>query len=346
MSTTSGETIRGAVLAAALFGAAITVSGCIAEPEARTCSTGIYCPAGSRCAARQPICIIDNCGDGILQQGEACDDGNKQDGDGCSADCKSNETCGNKIVDEVAGEVCDDENNIDGDGCSADCKSLEGCGNGIVDPGEDCDSGPSGTPNQAKETPLCTHECKWAACGDGIVNQPGGVQEECDEGKANNSYDGACLPDCRKAICGDGHVNNGAEDCDDGPDSALTKSECPYGQRGCTVCSGCKLVGLTSGPYCGDTITNGPEVCDDGASRNGATFCPTYGQQSCDVCSSDCSQLITRPAHYCGDGTRTATTETPSTNRAVPTARIPARCAARIARRPSTSRAPSAGTAS
>ena len=116
------------------------------------------------------------CGDHVVDSGEACDDGNHVAGDGCTADCRSNETCGNGIVDGSLGEqcddgaansdtgpaacrtdcqlhcgdhvvdpgeVCDDGNRVAGDGCSADCRSNETCGNGIVDVavGEQCDDG-------------------------------------------------------------------------------------------------------------------------------------------------------------------------------------------------------------
>jgi cysteine-rich repeat protein len=41
--------------------------------------------------------------------------------------------CGDGVVDGSAGEICDDGNNVNGDGCSADCKSNEICGNGIIE---------------------------------------------------------------------------------------------------------------------------------------------------------------------------------------------------------------------
>ena len=43
-------------------------------------------------------------------------------GDGCSADCKSDETCGNGVIDAVTGEACDDGNVAGGDGCDAGCQ--------------------------------------------------------------------------------------------------------------------------------------------------------------------------------------------------------------------------------
>lgn len=47
-------------------------------------------------------------------------------GDGCSADCRSNETCGNGVIDTVTGEACDDGNAVSGDGCSSSCQ-FESC---------------------------------------------------------------------------------------------------------------------------------------------------------------------------------------------------------------------------
>jgi cysteine-rich repeat protein len=47
-------------------------------------------------------------------------------GDGCSADCRSDETCGNGVIDTVTGEACDDGNVAAGDGCDAACQ-LEAC---------------------------------------------------------------------------------------------------------------------------------------------------------------------------------------------------------------------------
>jgi cysteine-rich repeat protein len=75
--------------------------------------------------------------------GETCDDGNRASGDGCSADCLSDESCGNGVLDAAAGEVCDDGNRRSGDGCSADCLSDESCGNHVIDvaAGESCDDG-------------------------------------------------------------------------------------------------------------------------------------------------------------------------------------------------------------
>lgn len=99
-----------------------------ATPEAVAACQGIA--AGAVCKTTTIIrghciagaCESVTCGDGVTGVGEACDDGNFSSGDGCSADCQSNETCGNGIVDGVGGEQCDDGVvGLSQDGCSSTC---------------------------------------------------------------------------------------------------------------------------------------------------------------------------------------------------------------------------------
>lgn len=61
------------------------------------------------------------CGNGVVEEGEACDDGNRVDGDGCEATCQPTPEpmCGNGILEGM--EACDDGNLLGGDGCEADC---------------------------------------------------------------------------------------------------------------------------------------------------------------------------------------------------------------------------------
>jgi len=80
------------------------------------------------------------CGDGEIDPAEECDDGNLIDGDGCDRNCTLT-ACGNGV--QTAGEQCDDGNATNGDGCSEDCTSNETCGNRVVNQefGEVCDDG-------------------------------------------------------------------------------------------------------------------------------------------------------------------------------------------------------------
>jgi len=171
--------------------------------------------------------------------GEACDDGNQQDGDGCASDCRSDESCGNGIVDDRlpgnpgndadcltadlqdtnCAEVCDDGNRRSGDGCSANCLSTEICGNGILDLGEVCDDG-NGIDGDACPT-TCTSDVPGWVCGDGLVYPE---LEECDPGFETASCDLSPFAldpqNCTFARCGDLYVNTAAgEQCDDGNQS-------------------------------------------------------------------------------------------------------------------------------
>lgn len=68
-----------------------------------------------------PVCLAAGCANRLPDPGEQCDDGNNVAGDGCSADCLSDETCGNGATDPGAGEACDDGNHLGHDGCSSRC---------------------------------------------------------------------------------------------------------------------------------------------------------------------------------------------------------------------------------
>jgi cysteine-rich repeat protein len=243
-SARRGRGALGLAVALAALGAA---AACVKTPDATSCGTGIYCPAGAKCAARQAVCIFDDCGDGVVQPGEACDDGNLVDGDGCSHDCKSTEICGNGIRDVVAGEECDDGNLVDGDGCNSRCRS-EVCGNGRRDPGEQCDPGPDFV-----ETTYCNSDCTVSRCGDGKLNRTAG--EECDDGNSSNDDD--CVKGCKVAWCGDGYVDSDAtsaryEECDLGSNTNSNNPDCPYGDVQCERCSlSCKTITPVL-HYCGD----------------------------------------------------------------------------------------------
>jgi len=135
--------------------------------------------------------LIPVCGDWIVHEDEACDDGNDAGGDGCSADCLSDESCGNSIVDSFVGEMCDDGNTVDLDGCSASCLSTETCGNGYTDAllGEVCDDGNN------EDADGCSMDClSNETCGNGVRDRA--VGEACDDG---NLVDGdGCSHTCSR----------------------------------------------------------------------------------------------------------------------------------------------------
>ncbi len=96
------------------------VEACAGKPDTAPCTDAAIATGVCRGGA----CFAVICGDGRVDPGEACDDGNTVSGDGCSADCKSNETCGNGIVDPITGEQCDSGRpGLSGTGCSSRCQT-------------------------------------------------------------------------------------------------------------------------------------------------------------------------------------------------------------------------------
>jgi fibro-slime domain-containing protein len=252
------------------------------------------------------------CGDGHVEDGEACDDGNALSGDGCPADCrdveanwacdKPNEpcvfTCGNREFED--GEACDDGNVQPGDGCSATCMVEEGwgcarpgaacvqipvCGNGVRERGESCDSGANSDPGcvdcQAQEGFFCSvpgQPCAAKLCGNGIRTP----EERCDDGgtEDGDGCSATCTPEdgwrCStqgcRPICGDSKLK-GNETCDDG--NSVGDDGC---SAGCGLEPGkaCNTPGKKCGnARCGNGIKEGGEGCDDKNENAGDGCGPT-----------------------------------------------------------------------
>ncbi|MBI5505216.1 MAG: DUF4215 domain-containing protein [Deltaproteobacteria bacterium] len=66
------------------------------------------------------------CGNGRVEEQEACDDGNTVNTDACTNTCRV-AICGDGIVQPGLGETCDDGNTLDTDLCTSLCKTV-GCG--------------------------------------------------------------------------------------------------------------------------------------------------------------------------------------------------------------------------
>ncbi len=103
--------------------------------------------------------VVDVCGNGVLEPGEACDDGNLASGDGCDANCTAT-ACGNGVV--TAGEACDDGNLAGGDCCDPTCTpGPDGapCDDGdACSAGDTCDAGRclAGAPRDCADGETCT----------------------------------------------------------------------------------------------------------------------------------------------------------------------------------------------
>lgn len=254
---------------------------------------------GKRC---NELCQLNRCGDGDAWIGvEQCDEGRNgvpRETETCDADC-TKPVCGDEVLNEAAHEFCDNgAANGNDDECSTTCHQI-GCGNGRIEQGEACDDGENNDP-----TARCNDDCHFNSCGDGQVWD--GV-EQCDTPDDDGAADStSCDRDCTEPVCGDGHINRDAgETCDNG---AL---------NGTGDCSA-----TCNSPTCDNGLLEQREECDHGEANNaddklckanctynrcgdGATL---DGVEQCDgggtvehpaatiLCDSDCTDRV------CGDG--------------------------------------------
>ena len=112
------------------------------------------------------------CGNGVVEPGEACDDGGETLD--CNADCTLAD-CGDGIFNPFAEQCEFDVNCSVGEVCGASCACEVPpppavCGNGIPEAGEDCDDG--------GQSPSCDADCTLPVCGDGELNA--GAGEDCE----------------------------------------------------------------------------------------------------------------------------------------------------------------------
>ncbi len=254
--------------------------GCIHTVNSLPCNDKNACTVGDTC--KNGACVP---GTGNLK----CDDQEVCTADSCNSDTGCVFTpvtpcCGNQVVE--AGESCDDGNDVGGDGCSADCKSDETCGNSVFDPDtEECD-GASIPVKCHKGKFNCTVDCalddsacsSW--CGDGVLDK---TYEACDDDLfpvACHEGQFACQFGCKVwdksaclGWCGDG-VANYSEECD-GFD--IPAGVCPLSE--CFCSSDCKLYvdaqqgaqDWTSGQM--DGVNNTPQSSPDPECLKPETLC-------------------------------------------------------------------------
>ncbi len=226
------------------------------------------------------------CGDGIKQDGEACDDGNSLETDACTTACVE-AACGDGIIQFANNERCDDGNTDDNDGCSSTC-TVDRCGDGVVNGAEACDDG------NAIDTDMCRNTCLAASCGDGVVQT--GI-EACDDGNDNDAD--ACTTACAASTCGDGVVQAG-EQCDDDnlDDTDACRNNCLQARCGDGVIQAdveeCDDANLNDMDGC--RITCEIATCGDGVVQAGVEECDDANTLNLDSCSNSCDQAT------CGDG--------------------------------------------
>jgi hypothetical protein len=242
------------------------------------CANGAVCNENGHC--------VQQCGNGELDDGEACDYGenngvmdcpyNEKSCKVCTVTCgeKDGQTsyCGDYATDTRYGEMCDDGyyngritncqyGETSCEVCSATCQLVPGntayCGDGTKQSNEQCDNASDNgmiTNCAYGETSctVCTSQCKTAAgitsyCGDGSIDTANG--EVCDRSFSNG------------------------------------ETNCLYGETECTLCTAeCKEnQGITS--FCGDgRIDEGHgETCDDGAENGVNGRCTAECKEEAEV---------------------------------------------------------------
>ncbi len=252
----------------AMMAAALVFAGCgddgdplpfcgddVIQPEIREqCDDGNVVD-GDGCSM---FCLLEECGNGILDPGEQCDD--ERGSQRCNADCTFAE-CGDGKLNELAGETCE-AGGVNTEECDFDCTPPM-CGDGIhnplalntgtaeVDDREQCDD--------AGDSFACDRDCTRSECGDKFINTVFG--EDC-EPEVSGDNEADCDFDCTFPTCGDGIANPFASnDATDDPDDLEV---CDSGQNTPNCDIDCTL------PECGDGILNmsSDELCDDGNTEN------------------------------------------------------------------------------
>jgi len=198
--------------------------------------------ACTSCKVDTSACTRVTCGDGVLDDGEACDDGELNGTYGyCNSNCSGQgPRCGDGVLHE--NEVCD-AGEFRGDRCT-----TEGFDGGEI---------------------ACTSEClldtsSCTTCGDGVAEG----DETCDDGMANGRY-GACNSTCsgQGARCGDGIIN-GNEECD-GLNTGNATCSSENAGLGSVSCSACRIdtSACSMSPQAGDVIftevMNNPNISYD-----------------------------------------------------------------------------------
>jgi len=294
------------------------------------------CNSELDCSQIQPMCLAGvcrptECGNGIVEIGEACD-GNCpsacNDGIACTRDTLMGNmaTCGSVCI--FAGIIACSS----GDGCcpagctdvsDADCSAT--CGDGVVDPGETCDDN---CPASCIDGNACTTDL--------LTGSVAGCSAACSYSPVTTCQggDGCCPPGCGaladvdcSASCGNDVVEPG-ELCDgDCPESCDDTNVCTYDSLTGTVLScsascsfapiasceagdGCCPAGcntFTDGDCsasCGNDVVEPPESCDGNcpSTCDDGDVCTIDNLVgSVDNCSAACSSnVITACGH--GDG--------------------------------------------
>lgn len=189
--------------------------------------------------ASSPPGVGCDCGNGVLDPGEACDDGDDDNTDDCPGSCQP-AACGDGYV-QAGVEDCDDGDLDDGDACTSQCVAAT-CGDGFVQVDvEACDDG------DLDDGDACPSTCELAACGDGFVFVG---FEGCDD--ANDVDGDGCSAQCQLE---GGESSSGGEGSSSGEGSGASTST---GSTGSDEGSTGLATGTTDDGGPADTSSDGP----------------------------------------------------------------------------------------
>jgi cysteine-rich repeat protein len=270
------------------IGLLLAMTATCSDWEPVTCESGIKCPIGHHCSADGKFCITGLCGNGIIDINhlvrEMCDDGNVVSGDGCSANCLSDETCGNGYKDED--EICDYEIAVQ---CNKDCKSTMACGDGRVGSDEECDDSNT-TPGDG-----CNSMCQIESCGNGVKD----TGEACD----TNATDGYCSKDCSSdGSCGNG-IRDPDEACDDG--NTVSGDGCRDDCSSTEICgNGIHDVHVGEDCDCGTDVMRSPLACNGSINNDIEGYCRRDCRLHCgdgSVSRGEGCDGNSAPPHFCAE---------------------------------------------
>jgi cysteine-rich repeat protein len=214
------------------------------------------------------------CGDGVVDDGEACDDGNAVDNDACTTDCQPSE-CGNGVDDDEDGRIDGDDPACGSGPTEAPdtaCSDLvDNDDDGAIDLADpDCAGDPAGEDESGVAAP--------GTCGNGVDDDGDGDVDGADVG-CQVAGDEGLDPECADGLDND---NDGAIDLDDvdcgGVAGGGSESE-PAPDGACDDDldnDGDGLVDFPLDPDCAGPSDDEsgvlPDVCGDGFDNDGDGF--------------------------------------------------------------------------
>ncbi|MFH1510130.1 MAG: Ig-like domain-containing protein, partial [Candidatus Woesearchaeota archaeon] len=248
------------------------------------------------------------CGDGVLNNGEACERPSTSNNNYCGQSAK--QCSGTKTQTRDSYGNCNS-----GCGCTYDnfgtAQCIQGSCGAACDSNNDCDDGDSHTTDSCDLSSCSCKHTSTAYCGDGIVNNG----ESCERpSTTNNNYCSQSAEQCVShkiqtrdsfgncnSACGCAYDNFNAAQCVKGKCGAecSTNADCNDGNSQTTdTCESNCICVHTSIAFCGDGIVNSNEACElpstanNNNCRQSTTECSgtkTSSRDSFGSCSSSCN---------------------------------------------------------